>query len=342
VATSKKILGGILFVLLLAGGVLFSWKWWTLGRFLQRTDNAYVEADISVIAPKVAGLVSQILVTDNQSVPRGTRLVLIDDRDLHARLEEARARLAGRAAALESFKRESELQSAAVERASADVESATAEDERAERDLGRYEQLARARLISPQGAELATIEARKTQAALTSARAALAVEQRRIRLIAARREEVVAAIAEAQANVAQAELDLESAVVRAPVDGVVGNRKVRVGQYVHAGTPLMAVTPLSSTYIVANFKETQLERMRPGQPVTIDLDAYPSNRLEGAIESLAPAAASRFALLPPENATGNFTKIVQRIPVRVRLQSDHALLGRIRPGMSAIATVDTK
>ena len=327
---------------ILAGGVCLAWTWWTLQRFLEETDDASVEADISVIAPRVAGLVREIRVADNQPVLRGAELVVIDDRDLQARLAEVRARSSARRAAMNSLDRESSLQSAAVARASADVESASAECERAERDQSRYEELASSQLVSSQRVELARLDARKMQSALTAARATLVLEQRRADLVTARKEEIGASIRESDAGVAQAEHDDDSTIVRAPIDGVVGNRKVRVGQYVHVGTAMMALTPLRATYIVANFKETQVRRMRPGQRAAVEVDAYPGTRLAGTVESLAPAAGSRFALLPPENATGNFTRIVQRIPVRIRLLPDHPLVGRIRPGMSATATVDTR
>jgi membrane fusion protein (multidrug efflux system) len=336
------VLGGILCVAILAGGLCFGWTWWRLQRFLEATDDAYVEADISTIAPRVAGLVREIRVADNQPVLRGAELVVIDDRDLQARLAEVRARRSARHAAMNSLDRESSLQSAAVARASADVESASAERERAELDRSRYEELATSQLVSRQRVELARLDARKMQSALTAARATLVLEQRRADLLIARKEEIGASIRESEAAVAQAEHDDDSTIVRAPIDGVVGNRKVRVGQYVHVGTAMMALTPLGATYVIANFKETQVRRMRPGQRAAIEVDAYPGTRVTGMVESLAPAAGSRFALLPPENATGNFTRIVQRIPVRIRLLPDHPLAGRIRPGMSATATVDTR
>jgi membrane fusion protein, multidrug efflux system len=338
----RKVAVGILSAVLLATAGGFGWYWWTAGRYLESTHNAYVEADISVVAPKVAGYVREVRVTDNESVRRGVALAVIDGREVEARLLEARARHSARLAALESLKREAELQSSTVVRARADVESAAAEHDRATLDLARYEGLSKAHLISAQRLDLARAEVRKTRAALESAQAALAVEQRRVALIASRHEEARAAMAEAGAAVTQAELDVENMIVRAPVDGMVGNRTVRIGQYVRAGTPMMVVAPLRSTYVIANFKETQLGQMRPGQRVTLDFDAYPETSLAGKIESFAPAAGSRFAILPPENATGNFTKIVQRIPVRIRLPAEHALSGRIRPGMSVIATVDTR
>jgi membrane fusion protein, multidrug efflux system len=337
-----KIARGILIPVVLAGVALLGGRWWVLGRFLERTDNAYVEADISVVAPRVSGHVQEILVTDNEPVRQGTELVRIDDRELQAQFAEARARLSARRAALEGLEREARLQSAQVSRVMAEVESSTAELDRTRLDLARYEELARARLISQQRLELARVEARKTHAAQTASLAALAVERRRAELVSARREEMRAQLREAEAAVVRADLDRESTVVRAPIDGVVGNRSVRVGQYVRTGTPMMAISPLRTTYVVANFKETQLERMRPGQSVAIEVDAYPDSRLAGVLESVAPAAGSRFALLPPQNATGNFTKIVQRIPVRILLPRDHELVGRIRPGMSVVAIVDTR
>jgi membrane fusion protein, multidrug efflux system len=338
----KKSVVGIFAAALLAMCASFGWQWWTQGRFLERTDNAYVEADISIIAPKVAGYVLKVQITDNEAVSSGNELVVIDDRELQAHLDEAKARLATRLAALETLERESVLQRSAVARASADLESASAEHERAKLDLARYRELSRNKLVSQQQLELSGAETRKTQAALASAQAALAVEQRRVDVVAARRKEAQAAVIEMRATLALTEFDLENATVRAPMDGVVGNRMVRVGQYVTAGTPMMAVAPLQSVYVVANFKETQLERLRPGQSVVLELDAYPETPLTGIVESFAPAAGSRFTILPPQNATGNFTKIVQRIPVRIGFPSHHPLVGKLRPGMSVIATVDVR
>jgi membrane fusion protein (multidrug efflux system) len=338
----KKSGVGIFAAALLAASATYGSRWWTQGRFLERTDNAYVEADISIVAPKVAGYVRQVRITDNEVVTSGSELAVIDDRELQAHFDEAEARLATRRAALETLDRESALQRSAVARASADLESASAEHERARLDLARYRELSRNRLISQQQLERSGAETTKTQAALASAHAALAVEQRRVDVVAARRKEAQAAVIEMQAALALAALDVENATVRAPMDGVVGNRMVRVGQYVTAGTPMMAIAPLQSVYVVANFKETQLERMRPGQSVALELDAYPATPLTGIVESFAPAAGSRFTILPPQNATGNFTKIVQRIPVRIGFSSRHPLVGKLRPGMSVVATVDVR
>jgi membrane fusion protein (multidrug efflux system) len=342
VSALKRIALGISAVTLLGIAVQAGWKWWSLGRFQQRTDNAYVEADISIIAPRVAGYVRAVPVMDNQSVRAGDVLVRIEDRELQAHLAEARARLAARLAALDTLDRESALQRSAISRATAELESAVASNERAELDVVRYLELSRRQLVSRQRVEDSEVETRKARAALAAARAALAVEQRRTDLIAARREEAQAAITEARAVVARVEFDAQGAVIHAPIDGIVGNRTVRVGQYVRPGTALMAVAPLQSVYVIANFKETQLERMRPGQHAALQIDAYPGTSLRGVIHSFAPAAGSRFTILPPENATGNFTKIVQRIPVRIDLRSDHPLAGRIRPGMSVVATVDAR
>jgi len=338
----KTIAAGILAAVLLATAAVSAWRWWSVGRFQQRTDNAYVEADISVVAPRLAGYVRVVEVTDNQPVHAGDVLVLIDDRELRAHLAEAHARFTARLAALETLSRETELQHSMVARAAAELESTVAENERAKLDSVRYRELSHKQLISRQRVEDADVDARKAQAALASAQAALAVEQRRTELIAARHEEAQAAVAEARAVVAQANFDVQNAVICAPIDGIVGNRTVRVGQYVRAGTALMAVAPLQSIYVVANFKETQLARMRAGQHATLQIDAYPETELVGVIDSFAPAAGSRFTILPPENATGNFTKIVQRIPVRIELRSGHPLAGKIRPGMSVIATVDAR
>jgi membrane fusion protein (multidrug efflux system) len=195
--------------------------------------------------------------------------------------------------------------------------------------------------VSHQKFETADADWRKADAALAKAKAALGAEQSQLGVLAASRVEAVTKVDEAQATLAVVQNDLDNTVIRSPIAGVVGNRGVQAGQYVKAGSTLLSIVPLPNVYVVANFKETQLARMRPGQPVEITVDAYPDQKLSGQVESFAPASGSQFSLLPPENATGNFTKIVQRVPVRIAVPANSALAGLIRPGLSVTASVDT-
>ena len=338
----RKVGVGIVAAGMLVAGSWYAWQWWTVGRFQQRTDNAYIEADIAVVAPRVVGYIRSLHAVDNQPVRTGDVLVRIEDRELQAILAQARARLAARRAALAALDREAALQRSAIRRAVAELDSAKAGNRRAQLDRTRYAELARRQLVSQQRGEDSEVDSLKARAAFEAASAALAMERNKIDLIEARYAEARAVVAEGRAMVAQAEFDVQAAVIRAPVDGIVANRSARVGQYVRAGTALMVVTPLQSVYVVANFKETQLEHLRAGQEATLWVDAFPGRTLKGIIRSFAPAAGSRFTILPPENATGNFTKIVQRIPVRIELRSDEPFMGRMRPGMSVVATIDAR
>ena len=245
----RKVLFIILPVVVLALGASGGWYWWNVLRFLQSTDDAYVQSDISLISPKVEGYLKEVRVADNQEVAEGDVLFVIDDRDFAAKVAQAEA-------------------------------AVTTEEE-------------------------------------------------------SRREQ-------ARATLQLARNDLDNTVIRAPVSGVAGNRAGQVGQYVKAGTQLLSLVPLSRVYVSANFKETQLTHMRPGQLAEVSVDAYPDLVIDGRIESFAPASGAQFSLLPPDNATGNFTKIVQRVPVRVALPADSPLTGRLRPGLSVTVTIDTR
>ncbi|RQG31389.1 HlyD family secretion protein [Pseudomonas aeruginosa] len=288
----------------IALAALLAW-WWSSGRFLEGTDDAYVRADWVAVSAQVSGYVAEVLVADDADVQAGDLLLRLDPRDFRQRLRAAEAREAAAQAALEAQRAKLETldrqrleQAQTISRARADGEAARAEWRRAETDWRRYRQLADEHATSRQRLENAD-----------------AVHQR----------------ARAAARRASAE---EGA-------GRVGQRKVRLRQYVTPGLPLLAVVPLEQAYVVANYKETQLERIRPGQPVELEVDTF-GRRWRGRVDSVAPASGAVFALLPPDNATGNFTKIVQRFPVRIRLDADAAERGRLLPGMSVIATVDTR
>ena len=327
---------------LLAAALYAGWRWQTEWRFVEKTDNAYIHADISVVSPIVPGYVASVPVADNQRVKAGEVLVTLVDRDYAARVAEAAAAVVSAQAAIVGIDSRLLLQLSLIEQAEAAVAGAEAELNRSRRDYERLRALRRDDVVSRQRLEMAEADFAKATAAVASARAALAAERQRLDVLQSERVLAEAQVEEARAARTVAEVDLAHTVIRAPVDGVIGNRGVQVGHFVRAGTNLMAVVPLPDVYLVANFKETQIGRMRIGQPVRVRIDAYPDTPLDGRIDSFAPASGARFSLLPPENASGNFTKVVQRVPVRIALPGDSALKERLRPGLSAVVSVDIR
>jgi len=321
-----------------AGG----WYWWTEGRFYETTDNAYVQGDISVISPKIAGYVREVRVVDNQQVRTGDVLAVIDDTDFAARAAETQATVAAGDAAITGIDRKLEWQASMIEAAKANVVSAQAELARAQPNYERYKKMVATNVVARSDYDEAEAALRKAEAEVARTQAALTAEQGQLVVLQSDRKQAEAQLAQAQAALAFAQNDLDNTVIKAPVDGVIGNKGVQIGQYVKAGTQLMSVVPLPQIYVVANFKETQLENMRPGQPVEISVDAYPHQTLSGTVESFAPASGAVFSLLPPENATGNFTKVVQRVPIRIAVPRDNPLAGLIRPGLSVEVSVDTR
>jgi membrane fusion protein (multidrug efflux system) len=331
-------LAGLLLVGAAAGG---HW-WWRVGRFVETTDDAYVQADITLVAPKVEGYLRELRVEQNQSVAAGDVLAVIDDRDYRARRAQAEAARDSDRAALATVESRLAWQHAAIDQARASVAAAEADRARAARDHERYRSLLREDFASRQRYETAEAEARKTEAALVKARAALVAEERQQRVLEAQRGEAVAKLEASEAALALARHNLEDTVIRAPIAGVAGNRAVQQGQYVKIGQQLLAIVPLPQVYVTANFKETQLARIRPGQRVTLAVDAFDGVTIEGKVESFSPATGAQFSLLPPENATGNFTKIVQRVPVRIAIAPEGPLAALLRPGLSVVASVDTR
>ncbi|MBI1209161.1 MAG: HlyD family efflux transporter periplasmic adaptor subunit [Azospirillum sp.] len=340
--TKKKIILGTIAVAAVIAGSGGGAYWWTTGRFFQSTDDAYIHSDISVISPRIAGYVREVAVTDNQQVKAGAVLVVIDERDFSAHVAQAEAAADSQRAALANLDSRLLLQRALIDQAKAQRDGAQAEQHRAQMDDERVRTLAKGDWASRQRQDTADADLEKAEAALAQSRAAVAAAEGQVGVLQAERAETTAKLHQAEATLELDRIDLEHTVIRAPVDGVVGNRGVQVGQYVKPGTQLMAVVPLPEVYVVANFKETQLARMRPGQPVKVTIDAFPSQPLDGRVESFSPASGSRFSLLPPENATGNFTKIVQRVPVRIALPTSNALTALLRPGLSVEAEVDTR
>jgi membrane fusion protein (multidrug efflux system) len=326
----------------LAGAADFGWRYWTTGRFEVSTDDAYVKADSTTIAPKISGYIATVLVRDNEMVKAGQVLARVDDRDFKVSLEKAKAQVEAAQAAIATKRAALAAQFSAIDAAKATLEADKADETFAEQNNDRYAQLAKSGYGSVQNAQLATSRIGIARAAVARDTAALASTVRQLDVIKAELAQAQAALDGAQAVQDQAALNLSYTALVAPVDGVVGNRSLRVGQYVQAGTQLMAVVPTEAAYIVANYKETQLANVQAGQQVTIEVDTYPGQVFRGRVDSLSPASGQEFALLPPDNATGNFTKVVQRIPVKIVFDAEGSLPVVLRPGMSVYPTIDTK
>ena len=324
----------------IAAGV-YGWHWWHTGRFLENTDDAYVGGDVTVVGTKIPGFIGKVLVTDNQSVHAGDLLVQIDDRDYRAALQKAEAAVAAQRALLANLDATRDLQQSVIGEAQAGVTAAQAETSRARDDNERYRNLVSKAAVSLQSQQKADADYHEALAAGQKAQASLQAAQREINVIATRRQQAEAALAQAIAERDLAQLNLGYTELRAPVDGVIGNRRARAGAYAAAGTALLSVVPARGLWIDANFKESQLAHVRPGQPVAIEADVLPGHVFHGRVTSVAPATGAQFSILPPENATGNFTKIVQRVPVRIALDDADGTLGLLRAGLSVTAEVDT-
>src|SRR5215831_18379357 len=337
----SKIVAGLAIVVLALAGI-GGWYWWDVLRFRQSTDDAYVQSDVSVISPKIEGYIKKVKVADNQEVAEGAVLFVIDDRDFKAKAAQAEAAVVTAEATISTFESRLKLQQSMIDQAAAMVKSAEADLSRAQQDYKRYSSLITTDFASRQRFEQAEADARKAEAALAKSRAALPAEESQLAVQQSQKREEEARLQQARANLQLAKNDLDNTVIRAPVSGIAGNRAGQVGQYVKPGTQLLSLVPLPQVYVTANFKETQLTRMRPGQLAEVSVDAYPDVPVQGRIESFAPASGAQFSLLPPDNATGNFTKIVQRVPVRIALPGDSQLAGLLRPGLSVTVTVDTR
>jgi membrane fusion protein, multidrug efflux system len=332
--------GAALIALVLGGN--YGWHWWTVGRFQETTDNAFLQADKVTVAPKVAGFISAVLVRDNQPVKAGDVLATIDDADYKVAIAEAQADLDKAVAQLEGYQAAVVQQQAQVETSRADIINAEAALTFAQQEAARSEDLLSRGAGTTQRAQQTRSDLLQRQGTLTKSRSALIAAEKQVVTYEALAKSAIATIAGAQAKLDQAKLNLSHTTIRAPIDGVVGDRSVRPGQLVQAGINLLTVVPMGrGIYLVANFKETQIGRMTQGQPVSFTVDAFGNHAFRGKVESFSPGTGAQFALLPPENATGNFTKVVQRIPVRIRL-ADDPLLAQLRPGLSVEATVETR
>ncbi|MEG1040583.1 MAG: HlyD family secretion protein [Pseudomonas sp.] len=308
----------------------------------QSTNDAYVSADYTVVAPKVAGFITQVLVEDNQQVKAGQVLALIDDRDYQAALAAAQAQLLVSTAQQHNAQATLERQASLIAQAQAAVSADQAEMAFANHELTRYSRLAAQGAGTVQNAQQARSRVDQATARLNNSQAALAAARKQVDILRAQMDSAVGSLKHAQASLERAQLDVSYTRIVAPIDGMVGERALRVGGYVNPGARLLSVVPLEHAYIVGNFQETQLTHVQPGQPVQIRVDTFADQYLHGRVESIAPATGVTFAAVKPDNATGNFTKVVQRIPVKIVFDADQPLLQRLRVGMSVVATIDTR
>jgi membrane fusion protein, multidrug efflux system len=330
--------------------------WIALPPSVESTDDAYIGADATAVAPRVRGLVAEVLVKDNQAVKAGDVLVRIDPEEFDAKVAAARADLANAEGslamahgALTSLDAEERLASANVTAAETSIRSALAQSNRADADRQRYAALVSGGAVTRSDSDRIAAAAVAAEQDAARANANLAVAQEGVNVARARRPSLDAAVQVAEARIAQAKAALDLAlqdqrhsIIQAPIDGVVGDRQVRVGDYVQPGSRLLTLVPLHDLYVTANFKETQTSRMRAGQRVSIEVDAFGGDALHGTVESLAPGSGSSFSLLPFEPGTGNFTKIVQRVPVRIRFDQGQGMVDKLRPGLSVTAKVKLK
>jgi membrane fusion protein, multidrug efflux system len=340
--TRKAAIAGAALAIAVGGASWYGYDWWTQGRFIQTTDDAYVGGNVTAVAPHVGGFVAQVLVADNQFVTAGQPLIRLDDRDYRAALDRAEAVVAARTAALDGLRAQYVLQQSTIRQQQADLAAKAAQANFAAADAARYRSLAQTAAGSRQDAQRTDALDAQARAAVAAADAGLDAARQQLTVLHAQIAEADAATAQAQADLATARLNLEYTDIRAPIDGYVGNRAAEVGAYVTAGTYLVSVIPSSGLWVDANFKEDQLSRMVPGQAVTVTADVLPGHAFHGHLASLAPGTGAVFSVIPPENATGNFTKIVQRVPVRILLDADDATLRMLRPGLSTTVSVDTK
>lgn len=330
----------LLLAVLGALAVLYAWQLPPFTRAIQSTDNAYVRGQTTVISPQVNGYVTEVLVADYQHVAAGQVLVRIDDRTYRQHVDQARASVATQQANLENWVQSRRSSAAQLAGQAAAVGNADAQLTRARTDLARVEELARDRSVSLRERDQAVATMRQAQAALLQAQAQRTVAEEQVRTVTVNRAALEAAVQNAQAALRLAEIDLANTVITAPRDGILSDVGVKIGQYVTSGTQLLYLVP-PAVWVIANFKESQTAHMAPGQPATIRVDALGGQDLHGHVVRIAPAAGSEFSVIRPDNATGNFIKVPQRISVRIEVDPKDPLVARLRPGMSVEARVDT-
>jgi membrane fusion protein (multidrug efflux system) len=337
--TFKRVALAALIVFTAVGTTKLAYDWWTVGRFIESTDDAYVGGDVTVIAPEVAGFIAQVAVKDNQQVHAGDLLIKLDDHDYRAALAKAAAAVAMQQAALTNLDATRHLQEAVIAQAQAEIAATDAETTRTHDDQIRFQKLLGTGAISIQGFQQADADYKQALAAGAKAQAALDAAKLQLNVIATQKQQAQAALQQAVAQRESAQLNLGYTELRAPIDGIVGNRSAQTGAYATTGSQLISLVPSHGLWIDANFKENQLAEIHPGSPATVKLDSIPGKIFPGHVVSVSPATGAQFSVLPPENATGNFTKIVQRVAVRIALDDATAPL---RAGLSVTAKVDTR
>ena len=338
----SRILLGVLAAVAVASGGAYGRYWYMVGRYIESTNNAYLRADQVAMAPRVSGQVAEIYVKDNEDVAVGQPLLKIDARRYEMMVRQAEATVDAREADVAKSEADLRQQDAVIAQAQADVTAAQASSNLADKEFERAAALAVRGFATQQKSE-------QTESALTQARSTVSLKQavldaarQKVATLKAQLAQARAQLDAAKESLSQAEIDLKDTLLRSPIAGRVGDRTVQLGQFAQPGTRLLTVVPTQQMYLVANFKETQVQRMRPGQPAHISIDAYPDLALTGTVESFAPGTGAQFALLPPENATGNFTKIVQRVPVRILVNAPEHAAPAFVPGLSIEVSVDTK
>ena len=342
--------GGIgirLFILLLAGGlvafVATQWDWWVGSARWQTTDDAYLTADLTPLAAKVPGYVRRVVVQDFQRVKAGDLLVEIVDDDYRAQVEQAEGNVAAALATIETIEQQKLAQDAAIAEAEATIQASEADLTRYHLETVRQQDLLATRIAGTrQIVEQAVDNEQRTAATLAVNRAQLSQQREQLNVLDSQEKQARAALTVQKAALELARINLGYTRIIAPVDGMVGQRQVQAGQYLNVGTQVISIVPLPHVWVIANYKETQMTRVRVGQPARVTVDTFPGVVLHGHVESWSPASGADFSLLPPDNATGNFTKVVQRIPVKIVLDPDPAVDDLLRPGMSVIPTIDTR
>ncbi|PLP57363.1 HlyD family secretion protein [Mesorhizobium loti] len=327
---------------LVGAGLWYGYGYWTDGRFMISTDDAYVQADMAFVSPKVSGYIDQIKVENNQHVKAGDPLFVVDAGDYRIAVDQAAAQIATLDKTLARIDAQVTAAHASLQQAEAQKNSAQAAADNAQRTQGRTAQLVKTHVATQAQLDDAQTAVDQTRASLASADAQIAAAKANIGVLEAQRAESASTQASLRLTKDKAERDLDFTVLRAPYDGVVGNRSVEKGNLVSPGQKLAVIVPMNKLYVVANFKETQLARLVPGEKVRIAVDAMHNETIEGTVSSLAPASGAVFSMLPPENATGNFTKVVQRVPVRIDVSPEAIATGKLRAGLSVIVDVDSR
>lgn len=338
-ALKRTVLLSALLIVLLA---MAFFVWSSMTGNDHRTDDAYVNADYTLVAPKVSGYVASVNVLDNQQVKAGELLATLDDRDYRVALETAQANLQVSKAKQLSSQAQLEQQQSTIDEAKATLAASQASSQYAGQSAARYNQLYKSGTIAADEQQKASSTQRSASAAVRQSEAALAAAIKQVGVLQAAVRQAEADVTAAQASVDQAKLNLSYTRIVAPVDGMVGQRSVRLGAYVSAGTRLLAVVPLQQTYITANYLETQLADVQPGQKAVVKVDALPGKRFTGHVDSIAPATGATFSAISPDNATGNYTKVVQRLPVKIVLDANQPDLAQLRVGMSAIPEIEAR